>query len=183
MTIIDQLGLDLGAQLGVVLRRAYLLLLPAAYEDAAAALGIDLAFDLANPRVQEVLDELAERVRSIAETTRDQIRGLVGQAAAEGWSNEQLAQAIEQLGEIESRRRARLVAATEMAHGYSRAALAAYAESGVVQGVEWLLGPEPCELCQSLGKTVVGLDNEFAPGVRHPPAHPGCRCDMIPILR
>jgi hypothetical protein len=180
---VDQLGLDLGARLGPLLRRAYLLLLPAAYDDATTALGLELAFDLANPRVQEILEELAERVVEIAETTREEIRALVGKAAEEGWSNEELARRLTELGEIRSRARARLIARTESASGYARAQLAAYRDSGVVRGTEWLLGPDPCEVCRPLGGRTVELDGEYAPGVRHPPAHPLCTCDIVATLR
>lgn len=184
MTIrVDQLGLDLGARLGPLLRRAYLRLLPAAYADASQALGLELAFDLANPRVQDVLEELAGRVRDITATTQADIQRLVGQAADEGWSNEQLAAQIEALGEVASRRRARLIAATESAHGYGAAQQAAWRDSGVVRGSEWLTGPDPCPVCRDLGGRVAALGAEFAPGVRHPPAHPGCTCDQAAALR
>jgi len=182
MTTIDQLGLDLGARLGLLLRRAYLLALPAAFADAADVLGVDVAFDVDNPFVQAILSDLATRVRDIAETTREEIRGLVGQAAAEGWSVEQLARAIEGLGEGHSRERARLIALTESAEAYSRGSIAAYRASGVVQGKEWLLGPEPCPICQGLGGQVVDLGEEFARGIAHPPAHPRCTCAIAPVL-
>lgn len=182
MTTVDQLGLDLGAGLTTLLRRAYTDLLAAAHGDAVDALGFEAAFDVELPEVQEVLDQVAMRARGISETTRAQIQELVGQAAAEGWSNERLAQEILKLGKGLAPLRARLIASTETTHAYSQGQLIAYQRSGVVTGVEWLVAPDDtaCEICKPLGGKVVKLYEEFAPGVIAPPGHPGCRCSLLP---
>ncbi len=182
MIDVDQIGLDLGATLGLLLRRFYPLAMAAAYRDAAVTLEIDLAFDLDNPLIQTILQDLADEVVDVAETTRDQIRALVGQAAAEGWSNAQLATALRDLGEVQSRQRARLIAATETAAAYSRGAIAAYEQSGVVGAVEWLTADSPCPICDPLDGTTAPLGGEFAAGIAHPPAHPNCRCALVPVL-
>lgn len=183
MTIdVDQLGLDLGAGIGALLRRFYPLLLREAFRDAEALLELDLAWDVELEEVQEVLDELAVAVAVVAETTRDQIRDLVGRQAQEGWSIPELAREIRALGEVESRRRATLIARTETATAYSKGALLAYERSGVVAQVEWLTaGSEACPICEPLDGQLVDLGKAWG-DVAHPPAHPGCRCAIAPVV-
>lgn len=180
---VDQIGLDLGARIGVVLRRYWPLFIRASWEDAAAALALDLAFDLDNPFVQTVLGTLAEEIVRVAETTRDEIRALVGRQAAEGWSTERLAEEIRARGEIASTTRARLIAQTETAAAYSRGSIAAYQVSGVVARVEWLTADSPCPICDPLDGTTVPLGGAWPGGIEAPPAHPGCRCAIAPIVR
>lgn len=183
MTItIDQLGLDMGAGLGLLLRRLYVRAIPAAFGDVSAELGMDVAFDFANPRVQDVLDQLAEQVTNITDSTRADIQRLVGRAAEEGWTDEQLAMALEQLADVASRSRARLIARTEAATAYGAAQILAYRESGVVRQKEWLTGPNPCPVCEGLSGARANLDAPFIGNVQHPPAHPGCVCDVVAVL-
>lgn len=178
---VEQMGLDDGTVLGRLLRRRYVQALAEGYADGVNTLEMELAFDLDNPLVQEVLHELASEVRRVAESTRDEIRALVGRQAAEGWSIEQLTDEIATLGDIHSRERARLIARTETASAYSRGSLLAYEQSGVVTAVEWLVS-DPCPICRKNADARVTLGGTFPSGHKHPPAHPGCRCAVAPIV-
>lgn len=175
--------LDNGDDLVALLRPLYALILEQAAEDASTVLGVDAAFTLDNPFVQDTLNDLALLVRRVSDATKDEIRALVGKQASEGWSVDELAQAILDRGVVASKERAILIARTETATAYSKGSILAYKESGVVSGVEWLLGPEPCPECQPLGGKVVGLDKAFADGVSHPPLHPACTCAVSPVLK
>jgi SPP1 gp7 family putative phage head morphogenesis protein len=175
-------GMDDGAELLRIMQRYWPETFAAAWADVNASLGLDLVFDLENEQVQEILGQLAERIVAVAETTKDEIRSLVGRAAEEGWSTDDLAARIAEHGEIASVNRATLISRTETASAYERGSHLAYVQSGVVSGTEWLLGPDPCPICQELGGKVVPLGAEFAPGVRHAPAHPACRCATAPML-
>lgn len=184
MTAVDQLGLDLGAQLTTLLRRVYVDLMGAAHGDAQDALGFEAAFDVELAEVQDVLDQVATRARGISETTRAQIQDLVGKAAAEGWSNERLAEEILKVGRMRSKVRAKVIAVTESAYAYSQGSLVAYLRSGVVGKVQWLTAPDEqvCKLCKPLDGKTVALGREFAPGVTAPPRHPLCRCVVLPVV-
>lgn len=182
-TDVDKMGLDAGAEAEELLRRFHPLLLEAGFGAGIEQLdGVTIAFDLANPAVQAVLDELALKVRSVAETTRNEIRALVGRQAAEGWSLSELAAALRAHGEEMSVIRAKTIAATETAAAYSAGSLLAYEESGVVESVEWLTS-DPCPICAPLDGKVVPLGKPFADGINHPPAHPNCRCAVAPIVK
>lgn len=175
--------LDNGDELAKLMRPLYLLVLAQAAEDAGITLGTDDMFDVSNPLVQETLNDLALLIRNVADTTKDEIRALVGKQAAEGWSVDELAQAILERGEIASKTRATLISRTETAAAYSRGSLLAYEQSGVVSGTEWLTGGDPCPECQPLSGKVAELGKEFASGVSHPPLHPACTCAISPVLK
>lgn len=184
MTInIAQLPINFGDEAVTLFNRFYPLLLQNAWQDAADILGVELGFDLDNPFVQEVLHELAEQVVAIVETTREEIRVLVGRQAAEGWSIDQLADEIANLAETHAPRRAKMIARTETATAYTRGSLLAYEESGVVSQLEWLLGPESCEGCQEIAAQTptVDLGDTFHGGAMVP-AHPACTCAIAPVV-
>jgi SPP1 gp7 family putative phage head morphogenesis protein len=179
---VEQLPLDTGDAVEKIVRRFYPLFVQAGWDEGAQQIGADLAYDLANPKIQEVLDELARLVRGVSDTTRDDIRALVGRQAAEGWDMPTLARMIAQIGEINSRSRALLIARTESAAAQSRGALAAWAESGVVDRVRWLATGESCPECQALDGEVRAMGAPFAPGIMMPPAHPNCTCALMAVL-
>lgn len=180
----DQLGLDDGAQLATLLRRYYVLILASGYADGAQQCSVDLAFDVANERVQEVLGDLLTRAKGMAETTREDIRRLIGLAAEEGWSNEMLADEILARAASISPVRAAMIAATETATAYSRGSLLAYADAGVDES-EWLTAEDEkvCPICAPLDGKRAALGAEFAPGIRWPAAHPNCRCSLLPVVK
>lgn len=189
MTVsVDRMGLDDGTEVARLMRRFYPLILEAAANDAADLLGLDAgdtlqgAFDQSNPRVQDVLDKLAHKVRGVAETTKDDIRMLVGRAADEGWSPGELAKQIREYGVTASKARSEAIARTETATAYTQGSLLAYQESGVVKGTQWL-ATDPCDICQPLEGQTVDLGELFGGEYEGPPAHPNCRCAVAPVLK
>jgi SPP1 gp7 family putative phage head morphogenesis protein len=175
-------GLDSGSGLAALLRPFWAQLLESAFLDAAETPEIAVAFDLANPFVQTVLAQLAAKVVAVTATTRSEIQDLVGRQAAEGWSMETLASEIAGLAETRSATRATTIARTESASAYTQGSIAAYKASGVVDRVQWLIGPHSCDDCLALADQVVALGAEFAPGVSGPPYHPNCTCALAPVL-
>lgn len=174
-------GLDDGSGVAALMKHFYQALVEDAFQDADDA-GLDVSFSLDNPHVQDVLSSLAKNIKGVASTTRDEITALVGRQADEGWSVEELAKQIRDKGAIASRSRALTIARSETARAYSLGSKTAWKISGVVDRVEWQLGPDPCPECESLGGKVVGIDEEFADGIDTPPAHPNCTCNLMPVL-
>jgi SPP1 gp7 family putative phage head morphogenesis protein len=175
-----QSAMDLGPEARSLWNKYYPLIVRRSWDDTGAELGTTLAFDLENERVRDVLDELAKQIVGVAETTRQEVRDLVGKQAAEGWSIDELAAKIRELKETHSAERARLIARTETAAAYSMGSYAGYREAGV-ESVEWLV-TEPCELCAPNADKIVPLGNGFPTGHLHPPAHPNCRCAIAPVI-
>jgi SPP1 gp7 family putative phage head morphogenesis protein len=170
-----------GDQIAALTRPFHIQLLRLAHADANATLGLDAEFSLESVEVQRTLKMLATKVRSVADTTREDIRRLTGQGAEEGWGPSRLADEIAKLGEIASITRAELIAVTEAATGYSQGSLIRYKESGQVRGTEWLV-TDPCPICEPLAGKVASLGEVFADGIDAPPAHPRCRCALAPVL-
>lgn len=174
-------SLDDGTEAATIMRVFYPLLIESAWADASLA-GIPVAFDLANEHVQRVLSLLAKQIKGVAESTREDVRRLIGQQAEHGWSVEELAERIREMGEINSASRAVMIARSETAAAYSQGSLAAWRESGVVSGKEWLTGGDPCPICQKLDGARAALDADFGDGLSAPPAHPNCTCAVSPVL-
>lgn len=178
----EQLGLalDFGDRIAKTLGRWYVLILQSAYDDSKANTGFELDFDLANDAVQGILAELAQKVRAVADTTRQEIQALVGKQAAEGWTIEQLAAQIGELAFARAKTRAELIATTESAAAYSLGSANYYREAGVKRA-EWLVF-DPCPICEPNADTQVKLGSPFPSGHTLPPAHPACRCAIAPII-
>ena len=174
--------LDDGTEIATVMRRFYPLVLEQAAADVQDQLGVDLAFNLNNPAVLQTLDKLATQVRDVADTTKDEIRTLTGQATQEGWSPTELARKIREHGVTASKTRSELISITESATAYTQGSLLAYHESGVVQGTQWI-ATDPCPICAALDGKTAALGESFDDGLDGPPAHPRCRCALIPILK
>lgn len=168
-------SLDDGGQVASLLQKHYQALLEDAFLDAADA-GVDVAWDLANPHVQAVLGSLAKNIRSVADTTKDEIRALISRQADEGWSAEQLAKAIRDRGAVASRSRALTIARTETGHAYNRGAVAAYRAGGITH-VSVLDGDDD-EICAAANGSRWTLDEAEA----NPLGHPNCTRAFSPIV-
>lgn len=166
-----------------ILKPYYIELLKIAWNDGGDTVGEAVgAFDLENEYVQTVLNDLAKRVKGIEETTRDEIRNVIGQMGREGLSVDQAQARLLEMAEINSVSRAEAIARTESAQAYSAGSMAYYKESGVVGGMEWLTS-DPCPICAPLDGAVAKLGEQFAGGFDHPPAHTNCRCAIAPVLK
>lgn len=119
----------------------------------------------------------------IDSATREMLRGLVENAIAEGSSNDDLAAAIEDATAF-SPERAEVIARTETAAADVNGNMGAYRSSGLVVGKQWILAQdEYCDDCAANeAQGVIGLDEVFSTGDDAPPAHPNCRCDVVPVL-
>lgn len=124
-------------------------------------------------------DHAAELVKGLDETTREAVNDLVQQALDEGWSNDQLADALSSDSAFDDAR-AEMIARTETAAADVQGNLIGWQESGVVASKEWKTGAGCCDECDELDGEVVPLDEDFPDG--DPPLHPNCRCDILPVL-
>lgn len=121
----------------------------------------------------------------IDQVTRDGVQSLVTQAMNEGWSNDRLATALKDSYAF-SGSRAELIAVTETAFADVQGNMIAYEESGVVVGKRWIVGSAEklCEICaDNAAQGVIPFDKQFASGRLAPPAHPRCRCDVLPVTK
>ncbi len=80
--------------------------------------------------------------------------------------------------------RARLIAQTEITRSYANGNLTTWKESGAIEKKRWRTNNDSlvCEVCAPLNGKVAELDAEFEDGLTSPPAHPGCRCWVTPVV-
>lgn len=182
--LLEKVALDGGAQaldqIGLGDEEAMLELANAAGVDYAR----DRAAELVGKRVEDdgtVVDNPRAEY-AIDDATRELIRADVSTALTEGWSNDQLADAI--AGNYAfSDDRAETIARTETAFADVAGNLAGYRASGQVESKQWIVGDACCDDCADLDGVVVDLDDDFpGDGGDGPPLHPNCRCDIVPIL-
>lgn len=123
---------------------------------------------------------VGELISGITQTTVDGVR----QATAR-WieSGEPLEALIQDLQPYFGRRRAELVAATEVTRSFSEGAQIAYRESGVVSDLEWQNSQDErvCPICGPRQGRRTPLHNPQIDGIGIP-AHPSCRCWWSPVV-
>jgi hypothetical protein len=168
--------------------------------------GLEGAFDIDDPLVQEFLEEYAFKfAQGVNETTVGMLRGAMEAGMGEGLGMDGIAKLVRGVFDNCTKYRSLLIARTETIRASNGAAVMAYEQSGVVESKEWLVTKDDrlCNLCSSMSGKVKGLnENFFSLGesmtagsgdekvtmkfdyedVRWPPLHPACRCSIIPIV-
>ncbi|WP_016686385.1 phage portal protein [Neisseria sicca] len=120
----------------------------------------------------------------ITEGTREMIRAQVVEAMQNGDSVQELAGRLKESHAF-SNTRARTIARTETAMADNMGNLIGWEETGLVAGKRWITAEDDkvSEICNTNGKMgVIGLHEHFAHGGMTPPAHPNCRCTVVPVL-
>ena len=183
--------LDDGTEIAEIMRQFYPILLERAWERAGQQVQLGLAFDLRNPRVQETITGLAQKVKRVADVTRDQVRSVLSRVDAEGLSYSQAAKLLRGVAEtgpdgstikpFDSAYRSFMIAVTESAYAYSRGQVLAWGESGDVNRMQWVAETNACPICRKLDGVIVDLGKPFDGGLEVP-AHPNCRCTLSPVL-
>jgi len=168
---------------------------------AAMQVGAAVSTDLANEKaiayarrraaemvgmrwVDGVLQQNPSAKWAITEGTRNYLRDLVAQAMENGWSNDRLAEEV-LASRAFSAERAETIARTETARADVEGNMATYRESGVVNRKRWIVGAGCCPDCQTMEGVEADLDDDFnylGEAIDAPPAHPNCRCDVVPII-
>ena len=121
---------------------------------------------------------------SVTESTRNMVRDTIAKGIEENIGGDEIADNIEALGFTQDR--ADLIARTEIANANSQSSLEGYRgarEDGVNVKKEWLLGPNPCSVCEeNAAAGPIDLDDEFPSGDDAPTAHPNCECALMPVV-
>lgn len=122
---------------------------------------------------------------AISESTRTEVNSLITRVLRENEGADTIIQELQDAHAF-SPARAEMVSRTEVAGVNSRASMVAYREAeqaGVQVQKEWILGPNPCEVCQAnASQGPIGLDDSFDSGDDTAPSHPNCECAVIPVV-
>lgn len=180
--------LEDGATLGLETGKAQVAALMGGASKPSPYAGVN--WDLANQNVidwiqggggtdgQGYIDYLTD---ALGETSANLIRHQVGEWTQAGTPLQEL---IDQLqGTVFSSARAEAIAQTEITRAYAEANRAAWRESGEVEGMRWETNNDElvCAVCGPLNGQVAPIDGDFDGLI--PPAHPRCRCWLVPAVR
>jgi len=135
-----------------------------------------------NPKVLEFINDKSFRFADqVNDTTKDALRETLKEGYEAGEGIPDLTKRVGEIFDSREKWEAERIARTETIEAHNQADLLAYEQSGVVSKKEWLAEPDACELCQIDGESVL-LKENFSTGDDSPPAHPNCRCTILPVL-
>lgn len=141
--------------------------------DAAAAL-------LLRPSkaFQRFLASFGIRLKEMTNTTVNEIGNSIADALEQGLSANQAAKLIKR--NVASSSRALMIAITEQNRAMSAATVNRYREMQIGE-MEWEVS-DPCPICAQNANQVVPIGGTFNSGHTQPPAHPNCRCALLPVI-
>ena len=173
-----------------LIKRFYVKVLEASWETWNIALGVDLAFDLKDPMVTEILGMAGDRVKDIAEVTKDNLREALQYGSEQGWSVEQLVAGdpdagvpgIRSLVEETYQNRSKTIARTELGLAQNAGTVNRYTDANVEkvlvlddgfdrsdENCVWIAGK-----VRPLAWTKSNHPGEGPSGIKNPLQHPNC---------
>jgi len=144
----------------------------------------DAARLTAGPGLQKLLQSYGiATIRSVHRTRMTQLASVLADGFTKGDSPDQIAKDIEPV--LRAPQRARMIAVTELARATTQAAIAEYREAGF-EGKSWSVTGIPpdnrvCPRCKKNGaQGSIPMSQPFDTGDEFTPAHPECRCAILP---
>lgn len=155
------------------------------YDDTAAAaaqsaltqLQVGVDWGLVNQSVLELAQREARRfVASATDTSRAQASQVIADWIETGGT---MADLIERVSRVWEGPRADVAAVTEVTRLYATGNAAAWEASSVVTAMTWKTAEDDlvCPVCGPLADTEVPFGGDV------PPAHPNCRCWVVPVVK
>lgn len=130
-----------------------------------------------------IVDRKAEW--NINATTNEVAKRLVTEALENNWNVGKLSDALT-ASNLFTPLRAETIARTEISRaqnltmlraGYEYNRIAKKNHKRFVKKI-WLLGPNPCPICEENGGEILSLSKEYSSGDFAPPVHPNCMCEL-----
>lgn len=132
---------------------------------------------------------------TVTNTTNDEIRAQIEASLQEGESVSELKTRLSDYFDSAEVYRAERIARTETIRFNTAASEQAFIDSGMVESKMWVTDPNPCEYCGVFAGKTAPLGQNFATkgdtigdrvfdydDLPHPPLHPNCQCDIVPIF-
>lgn len=136
---------------------------------------------------KKLLDRSETVIKEVNSTTLNRIGTLLGESLTTGQSYDSLARKLLRdditASVIKDASRAQTIAVTEMSRALNASTLDNYDKFGV-EMVEWLaIDTGVCEICPANeAQGPIKLGDVFDSGDEAPPAHPNCRCTVLPVV-
>jgi hypothetical protein len=160
-----------------IMQPFYLEVFGMAYEDAVRDFGFGgIAWNQSNPLVKKALKARENLIKGVADTVFEHVKLLTEKQNEEGFTAQELAKRIRELGLTDSKSRSLMIARTESAVGANVGATMAYRDAGI-EKVKVLDGDEDAE-CASADGAIWTIDEAEA----NPIAHPNCVRAFAPYV-
>lgn len=123
----------------------------------------------------------AQLVTNVSDSTKRMLAASIANGIEDGLSISDIADKLEANFAF-SEERARLIARTEVATADGAGNMAGYVAGGVKKK-EWLAEANACDICKANEAAgAIPLSQIFPSGDITRPAHPNCRCDVVPVF-
>lgn len=139
-------------------------------------------FELTGDVVEAINKKAMTFSEQVNETTKKKLRKQLGEGIANGEGVPELTDRVSGVFKKRVKSEAERIARTEVSYASNEAELEAYKQSEVIEKKEWLAEPDACDVCASLDGETVKLGEGFSGGFNTPPAHPQCRCTILPVV-
>jgi len=132
---------------------------------------------------QKILDDMGIALKGMDKTSMDRIGTALADSIELGLSPTSAAKLINNA--VGNPARALTIAITETSRVLNVAAVTRYKDAGV-ESMKWMTvlavagGSVACEICAPNNGVVIKLGESFPSGNMQPPAHPHCRCALLP---
>lgn len=127
---------------------------------------------------QSLLSRSGLAIRGLDKTGYDRVGTALARSIRLGLGDTNAAKLINDA--IGDPSRALTIAITETNRAVSLGAMKTYREAGL-EKMEWAVS-DPCPECAQNSGQVVEIGGTFNSGSQQPPAHPNCRCALLPVL-
>ncbi len=193
---------EVDERFGAAAERQYTEALKRVGQSALADVGVELAFDVANPLVRHFLETYIPKLAgSVSVATRTGIAEALAAGLREGESIPKLRDRVRDVFKEAKASRAACIARSEECRAATKGEIEGWRQSRIVEGKEWIIQGDACEWCVEMEGRTTDLDGlYFEVGesftnsnggvmvldyteIDGPPLHPNCRCALVPILR
>ena len=179
-TVDDLLGGDTFDELGNIFKRYYATMLELSWDTWNLELGVELAFDLADPTVRKILGKAGDSISDIEKTTKDALRSTLQFGEQNGWSIDDLIRGkdgqpgLRDLIEQTYQGRAEVISRTELGTAQNAAAAERYGKAGVDKVVILDNGSEDDDEACKVANTSPNNIWTLALFMENPLQHPNC---------
>jgi hypothetical protein len=127
---------------------------------------------------QELLGRARVTIKDLDQTGYDRVGTALADSIAQGLSDTRSARLINDA--IGNPARALSIAITETNRAMSQGAISRY-KAAKLEQMEWEVS-DPCPTCAMNANQVIEIGGTFNSGAQMPPAHPHCRCVLLPVI-
>lgn len=146
-------------------------------------LGIADDFSLGNERIRGKLEKRTNwLLESIDDGSMESLKNTIIEGIDKDMTPYEMRNLIvDRFSEDIAPYRAEMITRTEFANAATLVSQETYKKNGIEKW-EWVFEGGDCDICAPNDGEQMELGEEFSSGDERPPAHPNCRCDVIPVV-